>query len=134
MRKIILSLFVVFFATMQMSNAQNPVLNVYISGPETTAVYDIYIQIVDNNNNTIAGPVYLKENHCFGVEGSLIYIDQTFNRLSVPFVNPSPREYCKIQIGVCNDGTISPRIAAGASEFMSYDEITTSAEPVKIRF
>ncbi len=134
MKKLMMVLFVAFFATLQVSNAQNPVLNVYISGPETTAVYDIYIQIVNENDSVIAGPTSLAYNYCFGLLGTLIMTDQTFSGLSVPFVNPSPRKYCKIQIGVSINGTTYPPVAAGASEFMSYDEITTSAKPVKIRF
>ncbi len=127
-------LFVAFFATLQVSNAQNPVLNVYISGPETTDVYDIWIQVVDNNNNTIAGPNCIKPSHCFGSEGSFVLIDYIYTQFVIPNVNPSPKEYCKIQVGVVAPGTTTPNLAPGASEFMSYDEITTSAKPVKSRF
>jgi hypothetical protein len=134
MKKLVFVFFVAFIATMQVSYAQYPVLNVDISGPETTALYDIYIQVVDNNNNRIAGPSCIKPSHCFGVEGSFVLIDYTYTQFVIPNVNPSPKEYCKIQVGVVAAGTTTPNLAPGASEFMSYDEITTSAKPVKSRF
>ena len=137
MRKIILSLFVAFFAALQVSNAQNPVLNFYITGPETTTQYDIYFNVVDINDQLITwGKLY--EDYSFGVLGNPIVGNDV---ASIPFVsvnppNPSPRNWCRVKIGIVPYNSTDPVndvLAGGVSEYMSFEELTTSAKLVKVK-
>ena len=137
MKKVISFFVVAFFAALQVSNAQNPVLNFYITGPETTTQYDIYFKVVDINDQLITwGKLY--EDYSFGVLGNPIVGNDV---VSIPWVsftapNPSPRNWCRVKIGIVPYNSTDPQndvLAGGVSDFMSFEELTTSAKLVKVR-
>jgi len=136
MRKIILSLFVAFFAVLQVSNAQAPMLNFYITGPETTTQYDIYYEVVDINDQPITGG-RIYDNYSFGVMGSPF----EGSSVMVPYIPytqpiPSPKVWCRVKIGIVPYNSTDPQndvLAGGVSDFMSFEELTTSAKLVKVR-
>ncbi len=130
-------LFVAFFATLQVSNAQNPVLNFYITGPETTTQYDIYYKVVDINDQPITyGQLF--DNYSFGINGNPIVGNDVVSTPLVPFTapNPSPRIWCRVKIGIVPYNSTDPEndvLAGGFSEYMSFEELTTSAKLVKVK-
>ncbi len=136
MKKLLFVFALAFVAFTQVTMAQSPVLNIYVKGPDNSTQYDIYFQIVDNNNNVISGndPILLVSGHCFGVVNPLYLEDYLYSSLTLTPPNPSPINYCKIQVGIVVTGTQSPIMASGQSVYMSFNELITSAEPVKITF
>ncbi|OFY10780.1 MAG: hypothetical protein A2X11_11820 [Bacteroidetes bacterium GWE2_42_24] len=136
MKKLLFVFALAFVAFTQVTMAQNPVLNIYVQGPNNSTSYDIYYQIVDYNGTVLAGPLPVATNHCFPLDGIIDWIDEPAYFVTLTPPNPSPKNYCKVQVGVFVSGTIPtpPYLAAGASAFMSFDEVITSAEPVRIIF
>ena len=136
MKKLVFVFFVAFFAALQVSNAQTPMLNFYITGPETTTQYDIYYKVVDINDQPITGGK-LYDNYSFGVYGNPI-VGTDFVAPFEPYEppSPSPRMWCRVKIGIVPYNSADPQndvLAGGVSDFMSFEELTTSAKLVKVR-
>ena len=136
MKKLVFVFFVAFFAALQVSNAQAPMLNFYITGPETTTQYDIYYEVVDINDQPITGGM-LYLGYRFGVDGNPIVgtdFVAPFELYDPP--SPSPKVWCRVKIGIVPYNSPNPQynvLAGGVSEYMSFEELTTSAKLVKVR-
>lgn len=133
MKKFLFVFAFAFVAFTQISMAENPVLNIQVEGPSNTYYYDIYYQIVGANNTIISGPNLVKYHYCFGNDGIFNWVDHVDNLVNLTPPIPSPINYCKVQVYVVISGTSTVR-ANGLSEYMSFNELTTSAEPVSISF
>lgn len=128
MKKFLLVFALAFVAFTQMVLAGNPVINVYVEGPDNTTSYVVYVRIVDVNENVFG----TQEIH----NGILPYTgtNQTAYLINIPQPSPSPKVFCKVIVGVALSNDPYNPIAGGSSGWMSYEEVTTSAEWVKVRF
>jgi len=128
MKKFLLVFALAFVAFTQMSLAANPVVNVYVTETiQTSNYYKIIVAILDVNNNPLGTPT----SYPLSTGTQLPFLVSSYSvPINLTQPNPSPQIYCRVYVRVTlTDDTF---VAQSVSEWMSFEDVTTNAEWVKI--